>query len=176
MLPSFLSLRVSWQCLCGKAFTDHVPASTTAPVITQDIPKAGEELKTETTPAPIGSAPVEESKPLETATKEEKPKPTKRGSIFGTFFEKVKSPTTEKKEHDVVPAVPAKEVEPTPAASKPLEEAQVAAPATSEPVQESTSLKTDEAKPSEPKPTSTPTKEKVGTLKEMRYIVAWLTT
>jgi hypothetical protein len=162
--------------LCGKAFTDHVPASTTAPVITQDIPKAGEELKTETTPAPIGSAPVEESKPLETATKEEKPKPTKRGSIFGTFFEKVKSPTTEKKEHDVVPAVPAKEVEPTPAASKPLEEAQVAAPATSEPVQESTSLKTDEAKPSEPKPTSTPTKEKVGTLKEMSYIVAWLTT
>ncbi|KAH7080518.1 Pleckstrin homology domain-containing protein [Paraphoma chrysanthemicola] len=133
----------------------------TAPVITQDIPKAGEELKTEAAPAPAVGAAVEESKPVESSAKvDEKPKPTKRGSIFGTFFEKVKSPTHEKKEHEVAPPVPAKETETAPAASKPLEEAQVAVPATVEPVQDSTTLKTDEAKPSEPKPTSTPTKEK----------------
>jgi hypothetical protein len=58
---------------------------------------------------------------------QEKPKPTKRGSIFGNFVEKLKSPTTEKKEHDTgFAAVPVKEVEPE--ASKPLEEAIVAAP------------------------------------------------
>ncbi|KAF2032035.1 hypothetical protein EK21DRAFT_62070 [Setomelanomma holmii] len=136
--------------------------STTAPVITEDIPKVGEELKTEATPAPVTPVAAEESKPVESATKtEEKPKPTKRGSIFGTFFEKVKSPTHEKKEHDVVPAVPGKDAEPTPAASKPLEEAVVAAPASTEPITEpTTAVKADEAKPVESKPTSTPTKEK----------------
>lgn len=88
---------------------------------------------------------------------EEKPKPTKRGSIFGNVFAKVRSPTSEKKEADLVPVVPAKDSEPTPEASKPLEEAQVAVPATVEPVSEPTTLKTDEAKPLETKPAvSTP--------------------
>jgi hypothetical protein len=92
---------------------------------------------------------------------EEKPKPTKRGSIFGSFFEKVKSPTHEKKEADLVPAPPAKDSEHVPEATKPLEEAQVAVPAV-EPVQEPAALKTDEVKPVEHKPAgvSTPSKEK----------------
>ena len=51
--------------------------------------------------------PKEETKPAV----EEKPKPTKRGSIFGSFVEKLKSPTTEKKESEVGPAPPAKEPE-----------------------------------------------------------------
>ena len=97
---------------------------------------------------------------------EEKPKPTKRGSIFGTIFDKVRSPTHEKKEADLIPATPAKDSEPLPEASKPLEEAQVAVPATVEPVSEPSTLKTDEAKPLESKPVeskptvSTPSKEK----------------
>lgn len=33
-------------------------------------------------------------------------KPAKRGSIFGNFFEKVRSPASEKKEHEIVPAIP----------------------------------------------------------------------
>lgn len=63
----------------------------TAPVITSEIP------------------PVEETAPV--VPVEEKPKPTKRGSIFGNFVEKLKSPTQEKKEADLVPAVPAKDSE-----------------------------------------------------------------
>ncbi|KAK4987134.1 hypothetical protein LTR50_004831 [Elasticomyces elasticus] len=39
------------------------------------------------------------------------PKPTKRNSIFGAIFEKVRSPTSEKKEPDFAPAVPPKDVE-----------------------------------------------------------------
>ncbi|KAK4974001.1 hypothetical protein LTR28_010827 [Elasticomyces elasticus] len=39
------------------------------------------------------------------------PKPTKRNSIFGAFFEKVRSPTSEKKEPDFAPAVPPKDIE-----------------------------------------------------------------
>ncbi|KAF2447563.1 hypothetical protein P171DRAFT_518653 [Karstenula rhodostoma CBS 690.94] len=71
-------------------------APVTAPVIISEIPPVGE-TKTEET-APV--VPVEE-----------KPKPTKRGSVFGNFVEKLKSPTHEKKEADLVPAVPAKESE-----------------------------------------------------------------
>jgi len=98
------------------------------------------------------------------AAVDEKPKPAKRGSIFGSVFNKVRSPTSEKKEADLIPAVPAKdsvakESEPLPE-SKPLEEAQVAVPTTIEPVSEP-SLKTDETKPVESKPAvSTPSKEK----------------
>jgi hypothetical protein len=75
-----------------------VPAAgVTAPVITEDLPKPVEETKSVV-------APVEEKKV------EQKPKPTKRGSIFGNFVEKLKSPTSEKKEADLVPA-PVKESE-----------------------------------------------------------------
>lgn len=137
--------------------------STTAPVITEDIPKAGEELKAEATPAPIVAAPAEELKTEETPAKaaEEKPKPTKRGSIFGSFVEKLKSPREEKKEPDFgASAAPVKEAETVPEASKPLEEAVVAAPAT--PVPESTTTEPSVSKPEETKsvPTGTPVKEK----------------
>ncbi|KAH4208962.1 hypothetical protein HBH98_177170 [Parastagonospora nodorum] len=127
--------------------------STTAPVITQEIPEASQEIKTDGVPAT-----TEEAKTEETAVKavDEKPKPTKRGSIFGSFFEKVKSPTSEKKEADLVPAPIAKDTEADKDASKPLEEAQVAVPATVEPVSEPTAVKTDEAKPA----ASTPVREK----------------
>ncbi|KAL5407567.1 hypothetical protein PMIN03_007043 [Paraphaeosphaeria minitans] len=88
-------------------------APVTVPVITSEIPPV-EEKKTEEV------VPVEEKKV------EEKPKPTKRGSIFGNFVEKLKSPTHEKKEADLVPAVPAKDSEAAAEAPK-LDE-----PATSE--------------------------------------------
>lgn len=84
--------------------------------------------------------PSDEAKPAETAetteavaeaaeTPKAAPKPTKRGSIFGslvrdTFSSKTKSPTTEKKEADIVPPVPAKD-EPateTPAEAPKIEE------------------------------------------------------
>jgi hypothetical protein len=131
--------------------------STTAPVITSDIPHAGEELKAEATPAAIVPATTEEATTEETAVKpvDEKPKPTKRASVFGSFFEKIKSPTSEKKEADLVPAPVAKDSEVTPEASKPLEEAHVAVPTTIEPVSEPTAVKADETKP-----VSTPSKEK----------------
>lgn len=108
-------------------------------------------MKTDATPAT-----TEEAKTDEAAVKpvDEKPRPTKRASIFGSFFEKVKSPTSEKKEADLVPAPIAKDTEATPEASKPLEEAQVAVLSTIEPVSEPTAVKADEAK------VSTPSKEK----------------
>lgn len=82
-------------------------APVTAPVITSDIPPV-EENKTEEV-APV-VAPVEEKK-VEDKKVEEKPKPSKRTSIFGNFAQKLKSPTHEKKEADLVPAVPAKDSE-----------------------------------------------------------------
>ena len=86
----------------------------------------------------------------------EKPKPTKRASIFGSFFEKVKSPVTEKKEADLVPAAPAKEAAVVPEVQKPVEETAVpTTEATSAPIAET---KLDAPK-SEAKPV-TPVKEK----------------
>jgi hypothetical protein len=133
-----------------------VPASetTTAPVIT-------EPTETDAATAPV-VAPVEQVKTDDAAAVkpvDEKPKPTKRGSIFGSFFEKVKSPTSEKKEADVFPAPVAKDGEASQEAAKPLEEAQVAVPTTIEPVSEPSV--TDETKPAASTPAvSTPTKEK----------------
>jgi hypothetical protein len=95
----------------------HLASTATAPIIapivTDDLPKPIEEAK------PVEEAkPIEEAKPTEeTATPviapivEEKPKPTKRGSIFGNFVEKLKSPTTEKKESELVPAPISKDSE-----------------------------------------------------------------
>lgn len=143
-----------------------VAETSTAPIITSDIPEASTELKTEATPAAVPAigeeAKTEESKPTETKPVEEKPKPAKRASIFGSFFEKVKSPTAEKKEADIVPAPVAKDAEPTAESSKPLEEAEVAAPTSVEPVSEPTAVKADETKPEESKQpaVSTPSKEK----------------
>ncbi|KAJ4296445.1 hypothetical protein N0V90_006490 [Kalmusia sp. IMI 367209] len=124
-------------------------APVVAPVITSEVPPV-EPVKAEETPA------VEEKKV------EEKPKPAKRGSIFGNFVEKLKSPTHEKKEADLVPAVPAKESEVAAEAPK-IEE-----PATTEtapvipPVDAAAVDTTTEApKVEEPKPaTTTPHKEK----------------
>jgi hypothetical protein len=130
--------------------------TSTAPVIT-------EPAQTELAPAPV-VAPVDEVKTDDVAAVkpvDEKPKPTKRGSIFGSFFEKVKSPTSEKKEADLIPAPVAKDGEASQEAAKPLEEAQVTVPTTIEPVSEPTAVKTDESKPAVSSPAvSTPTKEK----------------
>ena len=52
----------------------------------------------------VSSKPVEEKKKTE-----ERPKTNKRSSLFGAFFDKVRSPTSEKKESEVAPVVPAKE-------------------------------------------------------------------
>ena len=125
--------------------------STTAPVITSDTPKTGDELKTEPAAAPVvaetaapapveteTAAPVVAPAPIEKDEKAvektaEKPKPTKRGSIFGSFFEKVKSPSHEKKEADLVPAAApkeaTKETAAVPEVQKPVEETPAVAPA-----------------------------------------------
>lgn len=135
-------------------------ASTTAPVITQDIPKPSEELKTE---EPAIVAPATEEKKEEEEKVEEKPKPAKRGSIFGSFVKGLKSPTHEKKEHEVTPApaVPAKEAETTAEAPK-VEETPAVAPATDATPAAAEAPKAEEAKKSEEtKPaTTTPHKEK----------------
>lgn len=122
--------------------------TTTAPVITSDIPKTGDELKAEPTPAPVvaetaapapveteteTSAPVVAPAPIEKDEKTaEKPKPTKRASIFGSFFEKVKSPSHEKKEADLIPATASKdatkETTAVPEVQKPVEETDAVAP------------------------------------------------
>lgn len=146
-----------------EAAVPHVgEVSATAPVITSNIPKVDEELKTET--APVAAAPVEEVKPAEetpAVASQEKPKPAKRGSIFG-LVDKLRSPTHEKKENELVaPAVPAKDAE-VAADSKPLEEAQVGAPTAAPVVAEPVATKADEAKADETKPAAvhTPSKEK----------------
>ncbi|KAJ4380833.1 hypothetical protein N0V86_004195 [Didymella sp. IMI 355093] len=149
--------------------------STTAPVITSDIPETGAELKTEATPAPVvaetavpapveteTAAPVVAPAPVEKDDKTvEKPKPTKRTSIFGSFFEKVKSPSHEKKEADLIPAVEKKdETAAVPEVAKPVEETPAVAPVaettTEAPLAEAKldAPKTEAAKP------VTPVKEK----------------
>lgn len=89
-------------------------------------------------PVPTLEGPSDEAKPAETTetaettepaaeaaeTPKAAPKPTKRGSIFGSLASKLRSPTTEKKEADIVPPVPAKD-EPateTPAEAPKIEE------------------------------------------------------
>jgi len=133
---------------------DEIPA--TAPVNANDVVKPAEETTAEPV-VPVVAAPAEEVKVDETAAPAtaEKPKPQKRGSIFGSFVEKLKSPTTEKKEHEAgLASTPVKENE-TAAEAKPLEEAQVGAPVVAEPAVVATEpAKTEEAK------VSTPSKEK----------------
>lgn len=57
--------------------------------------------------------------PMTTNSPEAAPKPTKRGSVFGNFFNKKDgmSPSREKKEKDMAPAVPVKDSEATPMAA-----------------------------------------------------------
>jgi hypothetical protein len=108
---------------------------------------------------PVVAAPTEEATKVdETAAPatQEKPKVQKRGSIFGSFVEKLKSPTTEKKEQDAgFAAAPVKENETVPEATKPLEEAQVGAPVVAETAATEPAAKTDDVKG-----VSTPSKEK----------------
>lgn len=136
---------------------DEIPATT--PVNANDVTHPAE-TTTEPTAAVV-AAPTEEAVKVDEAAApvtQEKPKPQKRGSIFGSFVEKLKSPTTEKKEHEAgLAATPVKENETIPEASKPLEEAQVAAPV----VLETTTTATEPVtKPEEVKAVSTPSKEK----------------
>lgn len=53
-------------------------------------------------------APIEEQVAASGSAKRPQP-PSKRSSIFGSFFEKVRSPAQEKKESDVAPVVPLKD-------------------------------------------------------------------
>ncbi|CAN9396312.1 unnamed protein product [Alternaria alternata] len=135
---------------------DEIPATT--PVNANDVTHPAE---TTTEPTAVVAVPTEEAPKVDEAAApvtQEKPKPQKRGSIFGSFVEKLKSPTTEKKEHEAgLAATPVKENETIPEASKPLEEAQVAAPV----VPETTTTATEPVvKPEEVKAVSTPSKEK----------------
>jgi hypothetical protein len=91
----------------------------------------------------------------------EKPKPTKRGSIFGNFVEKLKSPTHEKKEADLIPAPVAKEPETTTETTKPEETAIAPVAPVTEGTTEPTPA-TEEIKPETKATTSTPHKEKQG--------------
>ncbi|KAJ4354811.1 hypothetical protein N0V95_003496 [Ascochyta clinopodiicola] len=150
--------------------------TTTAPVITSDIPKTGDELKAEPTPAPVvaetaapapieteTAAPVVAPAPIEKDEKTlEKPKPTKRASIFGSFFEKVKSPSHEKKEADLIPATAAKDATKdttVPEVQKPVEETPVVAPAVETTEAPLAEAKLDAPKTEAAKPV-TPVKEK----------------
>jgi len=82
----------------------------------------------------------------------------KRTSIFGNFVEKLKSPTTEKKEQELVaPPPPAKDTETIPEDAKPAEEVVAGAPVA--PVVAEPASEPAAAKPEE-KSTSTPSKEK----------------
>ncbi|CAI6254349.1 unnamed protein product [Periconia digitata] len=140
-------------------------------------PAVAEEASTEpvvAAPVTEGTAkPVEETKPEEplTATPaveekkvEEKPKPTKRASIFGNFVEKLKSPTHEKKEPELTPVTKESEVSaeaPKIEETPKVEEAPLA-PVTAVVDGTSEAPKTEEVKPVEAKPATatTPAKEK----------------
>lgn len=100
-----------------------------------DAPVATEDATTAETAAPAAATSTEAAVT---------PKPTKRGSMFGSIFSK-NSPTTERKEKDVVPAVPEKDSEVAPVApvapqidpvptSASTEDAVPTAPAVNEPV------------------------------------------
>ncbi|XP_014555359.1 hypothetical protein COCVIDRAFT_27697 [Bipolaris victoriae FI3] len=138
---------------------DEIP--TTAPVDANDVVKPAE--TTAEPAAPVAAVPIEEAPKAEepavaAAAAPEKPKPTKRASIFGTFVEKLKSPTTEKREAEAgLAATPVKENETVAEPVKPVEEtAPVAAPSANEAA--AAELNKDETKPVVA--TSTPSKEK----------------
>ena len=81
-----------------------------------------EELKASSPSDAVQPAVATESTPMNTnvgepsTMRETVPRPSKRGSMFGSFFNKRDnaSPTRERKEKDIAPAVPSKDVEPTP--------------------------------------------------------------
>ncbi|OCL13253.1 hypothetical protein AOQ84DRAFT_118694 [Glonium stellatum] len=78
----------------------------TAAVAAAPIPSIeGPSDETKVAEAPETTEPAAEA----SETPKTAPKPTKRGSIFGNFASKLRSPTSEKKEADIVPPVPAKD-------------------------------------------------------------------
>ncbi|KAK3063195.1 hypothetical protein LTS18_002315, partial [Coniosporium uncinatum] len=99
-------------------------------------------------PAKTGEPTIEDANKKSTL-----PKPSKRGSVFGNFFEKVRSPVTEKKESDVAPAVPPKDNEAAPIIAPTTET--VAAEPTSE-----SALNEDKEAPAVPPKAERPTAEK----------------
>ncbi len=118
---------------------------------------------TEDKPAPIakdGDAPATEApkatEPVTPAASKEAPKPSKRNSLFGTFFQRreTASPSEEKKEHDLVPAVPAKDSEISATAPTLPETANVTEDKPSEPIATSPAPATSEV--SKEKPASAP--------------------
>ncbi|EOD43707.1 putative immunogenic protein [Neofusicoccum parvum UCRNP2] len=132
------------------AETPAAEASTEAAAPAEEVkPAEGEEAK------------PEEAKVEAPETKPATSKANKRTSIFGGFFEKVRSPTTEKKEPEVAPVVPPKdgEVPATEEAAKPAETE--AAPAIAEGEAPKTA---DGEAPATPAATTatTPAKEKGG--------------
>lgn len=126
------------------ANVEEVPAAESAPAVEAAAVAAEEK--------PVEEKPVEKAvnsvKSEEKKKSEERPKTNKRSSIFGAFFDKVRSPTSEKKESEVAPVVPPKETvvsaeppvlpEPTTenTALDPSASENAAAPAVAEPVAE----------------------------------------
>lgn len=124
----------------------------------------------------VHDAPVETAEPTiateatsaPLVEKTDKPRPTKRNSLFGSFFEKVRSPATEKKESEVGPIVPPKDTivsAEAPQIPGPTTETTIESPATAEPVVEApatTVPETEAAKIETPAASSTltPRKEK----------------
>ncbi|KAG9882239.1 hypothetical protein KCV05_g20506, partial [Aureobasidium melanogenum] len=92
------------------ANVEEVPAAESAALVEAAAvaaeEKPAEVAATEEKPVvnSVSSKPVEEKKKTE-----ERPKTNKRSSLFGAFFDKVRSPTSEKKESEVAPVVPPKE-------------------------------------------------------------------
>ncbi|KAF2196939.1 hypothetical protein GQ43DRAFT_230564 [Delitschia confertaspora ATCC 74209] len=119
-------------------------ATTVIAPLSEEEPKPAEEATTAALPAT--------SETTEAKVEEKKPKPTKRTSIFGSLAMKLKSPTAEKKESELVPAVPAKDTEVS--AEAPKVEAPLAATDASVPLVEAP--KVEDVKPA----TTTPHKEK----------------
>lgn len=105
--------------------TTAAPAAPIAPIV---APETSEEIKED---APVS------------------PKPSKRNSFFGSFYQKVRSPTQEKKESEVAPIVPPKDEAPVlaepvaPVINEPTEAPAMSAVKPTEPSTEA--IKTEEA-------------------------------
>ncbi|KAI9882280.1 MAG: hypothetical protein M1823_005975 [Watsoniomyces obsoletus] len=136
---------------------ENVDESKPAP-----IAKDGEAVIEE--PAKTTETPVTDTTPAVPA-KDATPKPTKRNSFFGAFFQRrdVASPADEKKEKDVVPAVPPKDS--TVASTAPVLPEPNMSGAPTEPTTTAEALTTP-AVATTTEPAVTPTKEKPTTPRE----------
>lgn len=96
-------------------------AAVAARVISEPVVPSEEAKDSSTSNAvqpviPAESAAMDTSVGQPSTMRETAPRPAKRGSMFGSFFNKRDnaSPTRERKEKDIAPAVPNKDVEPAP--------------------------------------------------------------